>query len=75
MVVSHPELYSGAWETEDPTTGAIDGIHLQMSTVVREGAEYLQSLEIKVYRAQGKKLRVPGFPPTTEPIQPGMGSG
>ena len=55
MVVTHPELYSGAWETEQPTTGAIDGIQLQMSTVVREGAEYLQRLEIKVYHAQGKE--------------------
>jgi hypothetical protein len=57
MLVVHPELFAGPWETQDPKSGAIDGIFLWATTEVRQSAEYLQQLQIKVYRRQGEDTK------------------
>src|SRR5271170_4414344 len=57
MVVVHPELFAGPWEIEDPKSGVIDGIFLWATTEVRQSAEYLQQLQIKVYRRQGEDTK------------------
>ena len=56
MAVTHPNLYAGPWETEDPQAGAVDGILLWVTTEVRQSTEYLRILQIEVYHHQGGEV-------------------
>jgi hypothetical protein len=56
MPVTHPDHYAGPWETEDPQSGAVDGIFLWVTTEVRQSTEYLRLLQIKVYHRQAGEV-------------------
>jgi hypothetical protein len=56
MPVTHPDLYAGPWETEDPQAGAVDGIFLWVTTEVRQSTEYLRLLQIEVYHRQAGEV-------------------
>ena len=53
IAVAHPELLAGPWETRDPKSDATEGVLLWASTELRQSAEYLTLLQIKVYHREG----------------------
>lgn len=53
IAVAHPELLAGPWETRDPKLDATDGVLLWTRTELRQSAEYLTLLQIKVYHREG----------------------
>jgi hypothetical protein len=52
--ITHPELLAGPWETTNPASGAIDGFNISLLTKLRDAAEYLSTIEIRVYHRQGQ---------------------
>ncbi|HMI53666.1 MAG TPA: hypothetical protein VK525_19280 [Candidatus Saccharimonadales bacterium] len=52
IAVTHPESFAGPWETRDPKSGVTDGVLLWARTELRQSAEYLTLLQIKVYRRE-----------------------
>jgi hypothetical protein len=56
MPVTHPDLYAGPWETQDPQSGTVDGILLWLTTEVRQSTEYLRLLQIEVYHRHGGEI-------------------
>lgn len=57
IAVTHPESFAGPWETRDSKSGVTDGVLLWARTELRQSAEYLTLIQIKVYRREAGATR------------------
>jgi hypothetical protein len=57
IAVTHPESFAGPWETRDAKSGVTDGVLLWATTELRQSAEYLTLLQIKVYHREAGAIK------------------
>ena len=57
MAVTHPESFAGPWETREAKSGVTDGVLFWATTELRQSAEYLTQLQIKVYHREGGAVK------------------